>query len=64
MTITARAYEGIRITAGSEVKPYEGKPRFRSTAQATGFVPFVDLRKASEAAAMSMRCKIFSRRVE
>jgi hypothetical protein len=63
MTISTRAYEGITILPGSEA-PFDGKPRFKSTAKPTGYVSFFDLRKAAEAAAMSMRGRIFSRRSE
>jgi hypothetical protein len=64
MTLSHHAYNRIKVLPDSECLSYEGKPRFRSTAKPTGYVSFFDLRKAAEAAAMSMRGRILSRRAE
>lgn len=64
MTITSHAYARIRVSAGSGPIPFDGKPRFRSTAKPTGELPLIDMRKASEAAAMSLRHRVFTRRCE
>jgi len=65
MTISTRAYNGIKLWEGIPVVPFTGKPRYRSTAKPTGEdIPFIKLKSAAEAAAMSLRRRVFSRRAE
>jgi len=61
VTISTRAFDGIKLKPGTVLVPFTGKPRYRSTAKPTGQPPMIDLIKAAQAAAMSMRRSVYGR---
>jgi hypothetical protein len=47
----------------TKIEPFSGIPRFRSSVKPTGQPPMIDLKRAAEAAAMSLRGKKYARKV-